>query len=349
MKKNLLWGIIALTAVAFIALTLKAFFSGHRAYSGKANRPKLVVYTHSSFMSAYGPGPELAKQFEQICLCDVEFVNVGGAGLLKERLMLDKSKQVDVVVGIEHMSLSDIARSTVWKTMNLKLPPMNKNLEPIINNIFVPYNWAPMTFLYKKGSLQEIPKTVDEFFSMIPDSSLVLQDPQMSSPGLIWFYWLNSLKKDFASFYQSSVHKKVMNISPSWSKGYGLFKKGHADFVFTYQTSAVYHWLEENDQSYQPLEFADGHPMHIDYAGVPENCMSCQLAKRFVLFLTSPEAQKVIMEKNYMFPVVDNIKSGTSFGDLPELKILKGLDFDQFVNMKDDLIKAWKNNRVKGL
>ena len=78
-------------------------------------------------------------------------------------------------------------------------------------------------------------------------------------------------------------------------------------------TSPVYHVIEEKDSSFVSLEFKEEHPLQVEFAGVPENCQNCDAATKFVQFLQSDEAQKIIMNKNYMLPVVDKIKESTAF------------------------------------
>src|SRR5581483_10619650 len=65
---------LTLIAAAFAALT---------SPSALADAPKLTVYTYSSFVADWGPGPKITPIFEKQCGCKIEWVSVGdGAALL---------------------------------------------------------------------------------------------------------------------------------------------------------------------------------------------------------------------------------------------------------------------------
>ena len=66
----------------------------------------------------------------------------------------------------------------------------------------------------------------------------------------------------------------------------------------------------------------------------------CELSEKFVNLMLSAEGQKVLMEKNYMMPVLKGIKEGTPFADV--LKNRKFLKFEiPSTSEVDHLIKKW--------
>jgi thiamine transport system substrate-binding protein len=136
---------------------------------------------------------------------------------------------------------------------------------------------------------------------------------------------------------------KVHSYSPDWSAAYGLFRRGLAPYTFSYLTSLVYHWQEENDFTYEAVAITEGHPVQIEYAGVPDTCLSCGIGQSFVGFLTEPAIQKIIMEKNFMLPVVRGIaEKAPYFQDLPHLKLLPPDGMEQFVDGKATLLQDWE-------
>lgn len=120
--------------------------------------------------------------------------------------------------------------------------------------------------------------------------------------------------------FLTALKANVASISPSWAFSYGLFKKKQAQLVFSYLTSLAFHWGIEHDRSYQVVSFPEGHPVQIEYVGVPANCRECELAEEFVRVLLRPAAQGTIMQKNFMFPVVKGLDASTIFAELPHLK-----------------------------
>ena len=91
------------------------------------------------------------------------------------------------------------------------------------------------------------------------------------------------------------------------------------------------------------MVFAEGHPRQIEYAVVPDSCWNCSEAKRFVHFLVSPFAQKVLAEKNYMLPVIEGADLGEAYSRLPKLKTLGPEMLEDFVRKQDQLLELWSN------
>jgi ABC-type thiamine transport system substrate-binding protein len=67
-----------------------------------ADLPVLTVYTYSSFIADWGPGPAVKKAFEAQCGCRVDYVAPGDAVEILTRLRLEgKATKADVVVGLD--------------------------------------------------------------------------------------------------------------------------------------------------------------------------------------------------------------------------------------------------------
>lgn len=312
----------------------------NRASNPNEIRPELIIFTSSSFMGPYGPGQELAKRFESICLCDIKLVDAGGHQLMMQKLQLP-SAVVDVVVGLDQIHLKQAASEIQWRSLR----PLERNWDPIYKNnhykYFSPYDWSPMTFIYRPKDIKNSSTDLKGFFNGLPDKSIVLPDPDLSTPGLQLVFWNFLNSEGF-----NHLSKKVQSFAPDWSAAYGLFKRGRSKVAFTYLTSLVYHWDEEKDFSYDVANFSGGHPVQIEYAAVPNICRSCGLAERFVEFLSETESQKLIMNKNFMLPVVAGLTEGTSFSKLPKLKVLSADQLDAFVDEKNSLVKKFKKDQA---
>ena len=89
--------------------------------------------------------------------------------------------------------------------------------------------------------------------------------------------------------------------------------------TFGYATSILYHRLSEKDDRYRFVTFPASDrraPIQTEYAAISENCRECELAKEFMTFLVSSEAQVIVMNKNWMLPVRREAARGTPFEDL---------------------------------
>lgn len=293
-----------------------------------SNRPewsehKVRVLTYSTFVGAEGPGPEILDRFKAQNHCDVEVVTVADAGLLLERLKLaSASVPFDVVIGLDQLMLADAKAAAKWKALDVDASAWQEIPAQFADESFVPYDWSPLGFIYREGT-EPVPQSLDDLLKPEFKGQIALQDPHSSSPGLQFYHWVQAVKKADTVPYLNALKMNEPNISPSWAFSYGLFKKQQVKFVFSYLTSLAYHWGVEKDRQYKIAPFNEGHPVQIEFAGVPEDCRECELGAELVNELLALPSQRAVMEKNFMFPVLRDLQSGTVFAELPELKILK--------------------------
>ncbi len=306
MRNRLVVFLLLGVCLVFVLLFGRQVYLGRGLPRAQFSDKKIRVLTYSTFIGSSGPGREIVDRFKKAHGCDVEVVTSGDAGLLLERLrMAQASTPFDVVIGLDQMMLEDARNKSKWKRVEDKE--------------FVAFDWSPMTFVYRKGAI-EPPKTFDELLDPRFKGRIALQDPRSSSPGVQFYNWVGALKDDGTADYLAKLQPNVQSVSPSWAFSYGLFKKQQADLVFSYVTSLAFHWGVEKDRSYQVVAFAQGHPIQTEFAAVPEGCRECELAHDFVVSLVQADAQKAIMEKNFMFPVLRGVEQGTIFAELPQLK-----------------------------
>lgn len=183
----------------------------------------------------------------------------------------------------------------------------------------MPYDWSPLSFVYRKSD-EPVPQAFDELADPRFAKQFALQDPRSSTPGMQFYHWVKAVKGAQSQAFLKKFKPNVNSISPSWAFSYGLFKKEQTRFVFSYLTSLAFHWGVENNRDYRVLIFSEGHPVQVEFMAVPKSCRECALAEDFVRGLLTPEAQKIIMEKNFMLPVIDGLEEGTVFAELPVLK-----------------------------
>src|SRR4051794_28253960 len=69
--------------------------------------PALSVMTYSSFQSHWGPGPELAELFFKQEKIKIEYVDVGDAGLMIQRLKFLPEEKLDIVLGLDQLQISE--------------------------------------------------------------------------------------------------------------------------------------------------------------------------------------------------------------------------------------------------
>lgn len=325
--------------LVFLALALVATAGVGFSFYTLLKRPTALgpvrVLTYSGFIAAWGPGPELAKLFEERTGLKVEFRDGGDAGLLLKKLELFPS---DVVLGLDPLNLKEAEKAAKWR----KLPAdLAADLSPE-EGFFIAFDWAPLAFIYRPGEI-EPPKSLTDLADPRFKGRIALIDPRTSTPGLQFYFWvLDEMGVDEGLKFLASLKDNVQSVSGSWSQAYGIFTKKQAGLAFSYLTSPVYHRLQENDSSYQAAVFADGHPAQTEFAAIPEACVACDPAEKFVRFMLEPDAQKIIMAKNVMLPVRGGVKDGTEFANVPEVKARQWKNLPALLENREALFTRWQ-------
>ncbi len=302
----------------------------------------IVVYTYSSFASSWGPGPDLQKIFKEKTGYNVEFTDVGEAGIIIQRILLEKEKtKADVVVGLDQFQLQNTTITDLFtQPPELRYKLDESTPKKIQQGPFLAYNWSPMTFIYRTSDKNSLPKKLDDFLSPNFKGKIILLDPRTSSPGYIFFHWIvQKYGAEGAKDFLNQIKKNIYTVTPSWSAGYGLFKKKQSQYVFSYLTSPAYHWVEESDFDYQPLYLEEELPYHIEYAGILKSTKNRPGAEKFLEFILSPEGQEIIMNKNYMLPVVAEVRKNSEYEKLKKVKLFES---DKIIS-RDEVIEAWKS------
>lgn len=305
------------------------------------------VFGYASFTGRWGPGPLLKEQFEKTCKCKVEFIEGSDSGILLQRLKIEgESLGADVVVGLDQFDLSKAIAEQSWRKLSLGQLNVYDTVKPALSNsFFVPYDWGALTFVTRKDDLSRFPASLDDLLAPELAKKIALQDPRTSSPGMQFLYWVIRSKGEEEGFkYLQKLMGQVHSFSPTWSTAYGLFTNKQAKLVYSYVTSPLYHEVEEKRKDYIALPFNEPLPVQFEFVGIPEFCRHCELGEQFINLMLSPEGQKIIMEKNYMFPVMKGVMENTAFAPLMNVKTMGQVEILSAAEV-DRLLRRWTEIR----
>lgn len=332
--------------VVFVGLFLALLNRNEQGFNSSSG-PTLRVFGYSSFTGRWGAGPLLKEQFEKSCKCKVEFIEGSDSGILLQRLKIEgESLGADVVVGLDQFDLSKAVAEQSWRKLNLGDMPVYDSVKPALSNsFFVPYDWGALTFVARKNDMERHPSKLDDLLEPAFAKKIALQDPRTSSPGMQFLYWVIRSKGEEAGFeFLKKMMNQVHSFSPTWSTAYGLFTNKQTSLVYSYVTSPLYHQIEENDNNFVALPFAEPAPVQFEFVGIPDFCRHCDLAEKFVNLMLSPEGQKIIMEKNYMFPVMKGVMEGTPFESALNVRTMDNIEMLS-ISEVDRLLKKWTEIR----
>jgi len=272
-----------------------------------ANTPELTVYTYDSFVSDWGPGPQVEEAFEAVCSCDLKLIGIEDGAALLARIKLEgASSDADVVLGLD-TNLVTAAKETGLFAEHSVTADYDLPID-WADPVFVPYDWGYFAFVHNADmaapdSLQALADS---------DTKILIQDPRSSTPGLGLLMWVKAAYGEDAPAIWSGLSDNIVTVTKGWSEAYGLFLDGEADMVLSYTTSPAYHLIAEEDDSKAAALFSEGHYMQVEVAGKLAGSDQPELADQFLQFMVTDAFQSIIPTTNWMYPAV------TPEGGLPD-------------------------------
>ena len=304
---------------------------------------KLTIYTYDSFVSEWGPGPIIEKQFEETYQIDLDLVAVDSAATLLNKVILEgENTKADIVLGLD-MNLFDIAKESNLFDKH-SLTNLNDKLNLPINwesKIFVPYNFGYFAFVYNNKNLKTPPKSMDELINSTK-ARIVIQDPRTSTPGLGLLTWMKALYGDDAKKNWSKLNKKIISVTKGWTDAYyNFFMAGEADIVLSYTSSPAAHIMFEENYDISASTFTEGNYISVEFAGILKSSTNKEMANNFLNFMLSDEFQSIIPSTNIMYPVT-NIKLPNAYNEL-EIPTPLQLNPKDINDNKEKWIEEWLN------
>jgi thiamine transport system substrate-binding protein len=281
---------------------------------GKKDRPsaqggadELVIWTYDSFISEWGPGPEIAARFRDATGISLRWVSHGDAGSVLSRLILEgKNAEADIILGLDQ-NMAD--RALASGLLESYKPRGAEGIFPelVIDAGYrlIPMDYSYFAIVYDSAAVPNPPKSLEDLTKPEYAGRLVLMDPRTSSPGLGFFAWTREVYGSGWRDYWRRLAPSILTIAEGWDTGYGLFTAGEAPMVLSYTTSPGFHLEYEETERYRAALFGEGHPIQIEAAGLLAAAGHKENAKRFLDFMLSPAFQETIPLGNWMYPVID--------------------------------------------
>ena len=308
------------------------------ASAAMAQTPVLTIYTYDSFVTDWGPGPAVEAAFEGICGCDLQWVAAGDGAALLARLRLEgDSTEADIVLGLDTNLTSQALETGLFAPHDLSPDgltlPVNWS-----DAVFLPYDWGYFGFVHRTD-LAAVP---DSFRALADsDTSIIIQDPRSSTPGLGLLMWVKAAYGTEADAMWQALSDNIVTVTPGWSEAYDLFLQGEADMVLSYTTSPAYHLIAEEDAGFDTAAFSEGHYMQVEVAGLLAASDQPALARDFLEFMLSPGFQDVIPTTNWMYPAAEADLPG-GFDTLTQPASALLLSSEEAAESRDAALAEWQ-------
>lgn len=257
--------------------------------TSSAKSKVIRVLAYSSFLGKDSLGAWLKAEFEKSHPGnEIVFVEArdeaGIAGEIK-RANTGNDK-VDVVVGLDPVSLDKVGKDLFASTFEISSSPMT---------ILIDKSRAPKALLATNlhfKTWQEVLK------SKLLQKAVLIQDPRFSAPGLSWLLQahsgLNVSPKDY--------HSLVNRVLPSWSASFKAFEN-QSFAIWTYSSSLSYYECENKKHHYAQLVVDEGYVSSVEIAGSLKSSPNQVEATEVLAFMRSDEFQKKMVELNWVYPI----------------------------------------------
>jgi thiamine transport system substrate-binding protein len=310
------------------------------AGAGFAQTPVLTVYAYDSFVTEWGPGPAVEAAFEEVCGCDLRLVGAGDGAALLSRIRLEGARtQADVVLGLDTNLTAAAVQTGLFAEHGLT--PEGLTLPVAWDDpIFLPFDWGYFAFVHDT-SLETVPGSFEELAAS--DTTIVIQDPRSSTPGLGLLMWVQQAYGARAGEIWEALSDNIVTVTPGWSEAYSLFLDGEADMVLSYTTSPAYHLIAEEDPTKAAAAFSEGHYMQIEVAGLLANSDQPELAREFLAFMLTEPFQSVIPTTNWMYPAAlpaEALPEGFETLIAPDRALI--LDPAEAAELRDAALQTWQ-------
>lgn len=304
----------------------------------------LRVYTYDSFVSEWGPGPQLEQAFEARCGCDLEYVAVEDGVSILNRLRIEgDNNKADVILGIDDGLSVDTRATGLIEPHGLETGPLRPELD-WQDDSFVPFDFGYFAFIYDSSKIQQPATSLRQLIDS--DASVIYQDPRTSTPGQGLMMWVKAVYGDDAPAAWKQLSSHTVTVTKGWWEAYSLFLSGDADYVLSYNTSPAYHVVAEDKTQYRAALFSEGHVAQIELAAITRTSQNKALGRDFLQFLVSPQAQAIIPVTNWMLPVIDGVALPPVFDDLIQPARI-GFSAEEAGASRQQWLREWRSSAAQ--
>ena len=304
----------------------------------------LTIYTYDSFSTEWGLEPVVIPPFEDICKCEVQVVTVGDGGAILNRLVIEgKETRADIILGLDNNLAARAFELDIfepYKPKYFETVPEEIWFDP--SNRLIPFDYGYFSVVYDSEKLRTPPKHFTDLTSAEYKRRLIVEDPRSSTPGLGFLLWSIKLLENRHEDFWQKLKANILTVTPGWDSAYAMFKKGEAPMVISYTTSPAYHIINENTDRYKAAIFPEGHYIQIEVAGIVKYTKNKNLAQSFIDYMLSPQFQKEIPTKNYMYPANKDVELPEAFKSLPKPKKMLIIKEDILSKKLAKWINGWR-------
>ena len=308
----------------------------------------LTVATYSSFTGEDSAGNWLKSNFESDRDATVEFTTPeNGVNQFIQRKSEGAPIDADMFVGLntgELVRADEQLGDRLFASADVEGADSVKselNFDP--DGRVVPYDTGYISLVYDEGEVDN-PGTFDTLLEPAYEDALLAQNAQSSDPGRAFLLWtIHEKGPDSYLGYWRDLSDNGVRILSDWEPAYNAYTNEEAPMVVSYSTDQVYYHGEGVDMSRHQVGFLNdqgyANPEGMaQFAGAD----NAELAREFMSFMLTEQAQEEIAVRNVQFPAVEGVEPGGDFGEYAlEPPEPVTFSYDELAGNVDGWIEDW--------
>jgi thiamine transport system substrate-binding protein len=310
-----------------------------------APTPEIVIYAYDAFTGKGSLAELVQDQFQKQRGGKCRVVSFPSAGEALNQVALEgKATKADLLVGVDEALLARARDTGAFE----KLPAdLSAGLDPALKfdeqGQFVPFDYGYLTFVYDSARTTPPEGLSLKDFTQRAEyrKSLAVQDPRTSSTGMSFLVWTRLAFGEGTAEFWRALSPQILTIAPGWSGTYGLFLKGEAKFVVSYTTSPAYHVEKEKKENIRALLFSEGNYRQTEGVALIRHSTRKDWAYKWIRTLLSPEVQKGLPLRQWMYPALAGTALPPSFEKLPKPSKVLVADVGEVQKKKSEWLKEW--------
>jgi thiamine transport system substrate-binding protein len=308
--------------------------------SKSRTEPQVTVLTYSGLGAKNGFLQTVAADFKKQSGCSLKIETTLGATQMISVLEDAKLRhELDVVMGVDELLYErlrpylNVSEPMEHDLKEKVIPALVTRLKPGL----IPLDFGAMSFVYRKSEFinqKGIPRSRRDLNGPLLKKKFILQDPRASSPGMVFFLFMNPILKP------AQLKSSWLTLAPNWDSSYKMFLAKDAPMVWSYVSSLAYHASKGELNDYGVVEFEEGLPVQIEgMAVIQKNSDSAGSGGRskpvsnpciqsWIDFVMKPAVLEKLAQKQWMLPAMKGVPLPPFFDRLPPLKKIAEFPFD---------------------
>ena len=123
-------------------------------------KDELKIFTYGSFNSDWGPGPNIEKEFESSCNCDLIWNTADSSGALLSRVKLTNNKEgYDILLGLDDSLVDEAKKNNLFIKHSVQTDGLDIGWK---DEYFTPFDYGYFSFIYDSDKLNQPPISFKE-------------------------------------------------------------------------------------------------------------------------------------------------------------------------------------------